>query len=205
MEKLKNLVIFGISETAERVKLFVERYKLFNVIGFTVDGKYIKEQSYLGKPVWALEELDQHIDRNRGLLFVAILWDRLNRTRRDIYERLKAMGYNFATIISPLASVRSKSVGGNCWFMDFVVAQEASTIGDNVFLADYAKIGHLTRLKNHCFISVGATVLGGKNWRTNLYWGKCNHFRLHNCWRKMSSWGMYSSKTKSSTIQRGQG
>ena len=38
---MKNLVIVGISDTADRICLFVERYKLFNIIGCTVNEEYM--------------------------------------------------------------------------------------------------------------------------------------------------------------------
>ncbi len=37
---MKRLVIFGISETAERVYDFICRYNLYDVIRFSVDFKY---------------------------------------------------------------------------------------------------------------------------------------------------------------------
>ena len=38
---MKNLVIVGISDTADRICLFVERYKLFNIVGCTVNEEYM--------------------------------------------------------------------------------------------------------------------------------------------------------------------
>lgn len=43
---MKNLVIVGISDTADRICLFVERYKLFNIIGCTVNEEYMPESGY---------------------------------------------------------------------------------------------------------------------------------------------------------------
>ena len=43
---MRNLVIVGISDTADRICLFVERYKLFNIIGCTVNEEYMPESGY---------------------------------------------------------------------------------------------------------------------------------------------------------------
>lgn len=103
---IKNLIIIGISETAWRIYMFVERYKLYNVIGFAADKQYIKESSYCGKPVYAIEDLPNHIDVKNDYIFVAILWNHLNADRRRLYEKMKSYNlYKFATLISPLASV----------------------------------------------------------------------------------------------------
>ncbi len=40
---MSNLVIIGISDTADRIIRFVNRYCLFNVIGCAVDKLYIPE------------------------------------------------------------------------------------------------------------------------------------------------------------------
>ena len=43
---MRNLVIFGISDTADRICLFVERHNLFNIIGCTVNEEYMIESGY---------------------------------------------------------------------------------------------------------------------------------------------------------------
>lgn len=157
---MKRLVIFGISETAERVYDFICRYNLYDVIGFSVDSKYKSIDVFCGKPVWALDNLDEHFDKEMDLLFVAIFWNRLNADRRNVYERLKAKGYNCANIISPLASVRGEIVGDNCWIMDYVVIQENVKIQNDVFIADFCLVGHSALIKSHAFLSARANVFG---------------------------------------------
>lgn len=157
---IKNLIIIGISETAQRIYTFVERYKLYNVIGFAADKQYIKESSYCGKPVYAIEDLPNHMDVKNDYIFVATLWNHLNADRRHLYERMKEYElYNFASIISPLASIRGR-IGENCWVCDYVVTQEDSQIGDNVFIMDCAIIGHKTSVHNHTFVTIKATICG---------------------------------------------
>ena len=40
---MKNLVIVGISDTADRIARFVERYSLYKIIGCTVNKEYVPE------------------------------------------------------------------------------------------------------------------------------------------------------------------
>jgi len=103
---MKNLIIVGVSETAWRIFVFVEKYKLFNVIGFAADKQYIKEDTYCGKPVYAIEDLHNHMNVKEDFIFVAVLWNHLNADRRRLYERMKSFNlYKFASLVSPLASV----------------------------------------------------------------------------------------------------
>lgn len=43
---MKNLVIVGISDTADRIIRFIERYHLFNILGCTVNKQYMPEDEY---------------------------------------------------------------------------------------------------------------------------------------------------------------
>ena len=89
---MKNLIIIGISSTAEHVYHFVREYNLYNIVGFAVNEKYKKQDSFLGKPLYTIENLENIIDKRTDLLFVAMLWNRLNADRRQIYESLKNQG-----------------------------------------------------------------------------------------------------------------
>lgn len=44
---MSNLVIIGISDTADRIIRYVNRYRLFNVIGCAVDKMYLTENEYV--------------------------------------------------------------------------------------------------------------------------------------------------------------
>lgn len=167
-----DLCIIGLNETAERITQFVERYDLFNIVGYAVDRSYLTQNQFHGKPVWAIEELVDMIDKNHCLLFVALFWNHLNGDRRRLYERLKHDGWKFANVISPLAAVRG-SVGDNCWIMDYAVTQENSIIGDNVIVADYAFVGNTAQIGNHCFLGPRCTVMGSARIGEQSFIGIC--------------------------------
>lgn len=44
---MSNLVIIGISDTADRIIRFVNRYHLFRIIGCAVDAVYMPENQYI--------------------------------------------------------------------------------------------------------------------------------------------------------------
>lgn len=112
------------------------------------------------RPVWALEQLHEYIDINNDLVFVAVLWNRLNADRRNFYEKVKSMGFKFANIISPNCSLRAKSIGENCWICDYAVIHEEAVIGNNCYVMDCALIGHRAHIENHVFVSAKSSVYG---------------------------------------------
>lgn len=173
---MKNLVIVGISDTADRIARFVERYSLYNIIGCTVNKEYVPEGGMaevggVNRKVFPLEELDKFIDKENDLLFVAVLWNRLNADRRYLYEKVKSMGYHFANIISPNAQVRGELLGDNCWICDGVIVQEHVKFGNDIFVMDNAMVGHWTMVSDHVFIAIRATVCGAVDIGEQCYIG----------------------------------
>ena len=101
------------------------------------------------------------IDKNEVKLFVAMLWNRLNADRRSVYEKLKGEGYKFVNIISPLAVVRGKLLGDNCWIHDYVVVQPYSEIAENCMVMAFSLIGASAKIGAHCFTGAKSVVAGG--------------------------------------------
>lgn len=173
---MKNLVIVGISDAADRIARFVERYSLYNIIGCTVNKEYVPEGGMaevggVNRKVFPLEELDKFIDKENDLLFVAVLWNRLNADRRYLYEKVKSMGCHFANIISPNAQVRGELLGDNCWICDGVIVQEHVKFGNDIFVMDNAMVGHWTMVSDHVFIAIRATVCGAVDIGEQCYIG----------------------------------
>lgn len=158
---MENIVIVGTSSTAACVYDFIEKYQLFNVVGFAVNKEYKQSETYLDKPVYELEKLFSVIDKERDYLFVAIQWNRLNADRRKVYELLKGEGYKFANLVSPLASFNGILIGDNCWITDFVCVEKDAVIGNNVFVKVGALIADQALINDHCFIGAKSTIGGG--------------------------------------------
>ncbi len=160
----KKLIIIGTGSTGRNIFNIVEKYKSFKIIGFAVDERYINNSnSFCGKPVYSIEYIQKHYNKNKILLFVAIQWNQLNKDRRNLYEQLKTVGFNFATIIAPSAIIHNECVvGDNCWIADNVVIEANSKIGNNTFVKVGALIAHYVTIEEHCFIGA-CSVIGGKS------------------------------------------
>lgn len=157
----KNLLIIGTSTTAVHIYNFIEEYKLFHIIGFAVDRKYLNDNLFLNLPVYPLDEIENIIDKENDLLFVAMLWNRLNSDRRKIYEHLKNKGFQFANIISPTSKVRGKLLGDNCWIHDYVIIQNNTIIEENVAIMAFTLIGAHCEIGAHSFFGAKSTIGGG--------------------------------------------
>lgn len=156
----EKLIIFGCNTTAKQVFDFVKQYNLYEIIGFAVDSQYRKNESFCDLQVYDLEELNTIFDITEIKVFVAILWNRLNADRREVYERLKCKGFQFANLVSPLAVVRGKILGDNCWIHDYAIIQSEAEIGEDCMIMAFSLIGAYAKVASHCFMGTKSTVAG---------------------------------------------
>lgn len=159
---MENLIIVGLSSTAKHVLSFVRSYNLYNVIGFAVNEKYKNCDTYEGLPVYTLENLREEYTCEFKL-FVALLWNHLNRDRKELYDYCKSQGYVMANLISPNANVRGVIEGDNCWVHDFVVIQNNARIQSDVAIMAFTLIGANTVVEPHCFFGARSLLGGGSS------------------------------------------
>lgn len=167
----QNLLIVGISVTAQSIRCYVKDYELFNLLGFVVDKEYKKSDTYLDEPVYTFDSLPKEFDKSKDCLFVAMEWDKLNSTRRKLYTRLKSEGYKFANIISPHAIIHGEIMGDNCWICDGVIIENNVKIYEDVMVKSGAKIAHLSTIYPHCFVGANSFLAGGVNIGEQTYIG----------------------------------
>lgn len=157
----RKLIIVGLSKTATHVLEFVQMYNLFEVVGFAVNEKYKKESVFCDLPVYSLENLEKELEDDDFYLFIAVLWNHLNRDRKEIYNYCKTKGYRLANLISPHANIRGIIEGDNCWIHDFVVIQNNAHIKSNVAIMAFTLIGANTIVESHCFFGARSLLGGG--------------------------------------------
>lgn len=163
MKEKEQLIIIGTSTTAKQVYDFVQEYELYDIIGFAVDDKFKNTENFCGLPVFEVERLPSIISIDKVKIFVAMLWNNLNADRRNMYERLKGRGFQFANLISPCSKMRGKLLGGNCWIHDYVIVQSSAEIGENCMVMAFSLIGAFAKLGSHCFMGTKSTLAGECN------------------------------------------
>ena len=157
----ERLVIVGVGTHSEDVVYFVQKYDLFDIVCFTVDREYIVSNEYMGKPVYPFEELEKFVTPAEVKVFVAISWfNYMNKYKRQKFEQLKARGFHFANLISPLASVNCTSIGEGNWIQDFVSLGFDTRIGDNNTICVHSQVGHHTIIGSHNVLAGKASIAG---------------------------------------------
>ena len=158
---MKDLIIIGLSKTADHVYEFVKSYDLFNIVGFAVNEKYKTISKYKGLPVFSIEKLEEEYGSNDFCVFVAMLWNHLNKDRRNVYESCKDKGWIMANIVSPTAIVRGNIKGDNNWIHDYVIIQNNAELESNIAIMAQSLIGANTHVASHCFFGAKSLLGGG--------------------------------------------
>ncbi len=167
----KKLLIVGTSITARSIYTYVIDYDLFNLLGFVVDKEYKTCDTYCDRPVFTFDELPEGFDKANDYLFIAMEWDKLNATRKKLYQRLKSEGFKMANIVSPHAIIHGNIMGDNCWICDGVIIENDVKIYEDVMVKSGAKIAHLSTIYPHCFVGANSFLAGGVNLGEQTYVG----------------------------------
>ena len=158
---MKKLIIIGLSTNARHVYEFVKDYDLYDIVGFAVNRKYKTEDTFKNLPVYEIESLERYFNKDDVELFIALLWNRLNADRRDLFLSLTEEGWKMANLISPRASIRGELAGRNIWGHDYAVIQNDTLIHDNVAIMGQSLVGANCEIESHCFLGAKSTIGGG--------------------------------------------
>ena len=114
---MKKVIIFGIGKIADVIQHFMREESNLEVAAFTVDGKYIKEDSFNGLPVVAFEDIEKTYSPSEYSVFVAIGYHELNKVRASKVAEAEAKGYEIISYIHPDSSAPKDLVyGKNCFY-----------------------------------------------------------------------------------------
>lgn len=161
MEKVK-VIVFGNSVFAEHIYALLTHDSPYEVAAFTVDRKYLREDTMFGLPVVPFETVESAFPPSEYRMSVPLSFQRVNRLREEKYVQAKAKGYRLITHLSSTAtSYPGLVIGDNCIVMEKAIIGPFAEIGNNVIVASGAIIGHHAVLQDHCFIAPGAVLLGG--------------------------------------------
>ncbi len=159
---MSEIVIFGNTEMAELVHFFFENDSEHQVKAFTVDGAYVKENSFRGLPIVAFEEVSKSFPADTYQMFIATGYAKLNSLRKQKFLEAKSLGYKMPSYVCSKAfSWGSNPIGENTLILEGVVIQPFVEIGNNVFIWSENHIGHHTKIRDHVFITSHVVIGGG--------------------------------------------
>lgn len=159
--KSKKLIIYGSGETAEIAADYFTHDSDYEVVAFSVDRAYLKNNIVNGIPVFEFENIEDTFPPDKFEMFVAASFGKLNQIRTTLYKKAKQKGYKLANYVSSKAFVwHNVELGDNVFIFENNVIQYKVKIGNNVILWSGNHIGHQTVIEDNCFISSHVVISG---------------------------------------------
>ncbi|WPO98870.1 acetyltransferase [Pseudomonas sp. HR96] len=157
----KDIIIFGGGETALLAYEYFTHDSDYHVVAFSMDREYMEQSELMGLPIVAIDEVTQRFPCSEYHAFVAASSTKLNRVRRQLFEKARDMGYTLVSYISSKAFVwPNASIGENCFILEDNTIQPFTQIGNNVVMWSGNHLGHRSVIGDHCFISSHCVISG---------------------------------------------
>jgi sugar O-acyltransferase (sialic acid O-acetyltransferase NeuD family) len=158
---MSKVIIFGVLDTAELAHYYLEHDSEHEVVAFTVNQEYIKENSFRGLPVVAFEDIEKSYAPQDYSFFAPMTGRNMNRNREAVYKEAKAKGYHFISYISSKATIFHRElIGDNCFILEDNTIQPFTKIGNNVVMWSGNHIGHHGTIQDHVFFTSHVVLSG---------------------------------------------
>jgi len=158
---MAKVVLFGNTQWSEIVHYYLTQDSPHEVVAFTVDEAYIKENTFCGLPLVPFEKVQDIYPPAEYQMMLTVLVKDINKIRARKFEEAKKKGYTLTTYISSRATVwPDLIIGENCFIGEDTLCRPRLKLGDNVIVMGGSYLGHHTEIKDHCFLSGRVSLLG---------------------------------------------
>ena len=168
----RKVVIFGESQLASLAHFYLVHDSPHQVVAFTVDRDYRKEDKFRDLPLVDFETVEQTYPPDEYVMFLPISFKRMSHLRRRKYEAAKEKGYDLISYVSSKATTwPDLDVGENCFIFEDNTIQPFVSIGDNCVLWSGNHIGHHTTIGNHVFVTSQVVISGACTIHDHAFFG----------------------------------
>ena len=172
---MRNLVIFGDTQFAERLSKYIILEGVDRVYAFTQEERFMTRTEINGIPVIPFEKLGATLKEDFSVI-LGIGYTKMNTLRAKLYNLCKEAGYEVGSYISSKALVLSDEIGegtfvcpgvvigpdcklgkGN-YIESSAVLTHDNTLGDFNFVSTNAVFGGFAKVEDNCFIGLHSTI-----------------------------------------------
>jgi sugar O-acyltransferase (sialic acid O-acetyltransferase NeuD family) len=157
----KNLIVVGAGGFAEIAHDYFMHDGNYQVVAFAVEQAFLDRTELFGLPVVPFEGLQERYAPQDHEVYVAIVYNQLNRLRTRLSGQAKLMGYRLASYVSPRAFVwPNVQLGEHCFVFENNVLQPFVSVGNNVVLWSGNHVGHHSKIQDNVFVSSHVVISG---------------------------------------------
>lgn len=167
---MNKIIIYGNGKIAKTIYHFLK--KQFDVVGFTVDEKYIEENSIEGLMVRPFENIELEFDPADHAMLIVVGYAQMNDIRRRKYQEAKKRGYTMANYVHPSVYHHDNvHIGEGNVILDQVSIQPGARLGNNNFIWSNAVIAHGCEIEDDCWVTSGVTIAGNTTIKSGSFLG----------------------------------
>jgi len=168
---MDKVIIFGTSIFSLVTYQTIVQEGLAEVVGFTLNEKYIQGTKLEGLNVYPFEYLSDSFQIEDCKILIALGYKKMNDNRKAVYERCKELGYNIYTLISKRAIVYTSEIGEGSIILPTAFVGPYVSIGKSVILWNNVSVCHHNRIGDFTHIAGGTTIGGETNIGSNCFIG----------------------------------
>ena len=157
--KKNKIIIYGDGGHATSCIGLIESTNKFKIIGLISNKNVKKINNY---PVVGNEKELVNLLKITKNIVIGISFYKDLKKRKKIFFKLKSLGFNIPTIISPLSYLSSGvRIGEGCQIFHGVIINKNTIVGNNCVINNQSLIEHDVQIKDHAHISTSTTINGG--------------------------------------------
>lgn len=166
-----NIILVGGGGHCHSVIDVIEQENKYKIIGI-IDKKELIGTKVLGYEVIACDDDLEDIFKTCKNAVVTVGQIKTNTTRVKLFNKLKNIGFNLPTIISPLAYVsKHASLDEGTVVMHQTLINANAKVGKNCIINTKALIEHDVVIEDHCHVSTASVLNGGVVVEENTFFG----------------------------------
>lgn len=157
---MKKLILIGAGGHSKSCIDVIENENKFEILGL-IDLKEKIGEKVLNYPIIDCDENLKKYVSDDIYFFISLGQIKSAERRMELFNILKQLNANIATIISPRANVsKHAEIGEGTIVMHDALVNASAKIGKNCIINTKALIEHDAVIEDHCHISTGAIVNG---------------------------------------------
>jgi sugar O-acyltransferase (sialic acid O-acetyltransferase NeuD family) len=158
---MDKVVVFGVGNWAELAHFYLCHDSRYEVVAFTLDRPYLKQDTFRGLPVVPYDEIDRHYPPGDFKMFIPMSFKRMSHVRAAKYDNAKQRGYRLISYVSSKATTwPGFKCGDNCFIFEDNTIQPFVEIGNDVIMWSGNHIGHHTVIKDHVMVTSHVVIAG---------------------------------------------
>lgn len=168
---MKNLYLIGGGGHCKSCIDVIEVTNQFVIKGIFDQKCNISKQVFSYDIIGSDDDIAQYVSEENYFL-ITIGQIKSADLRINLYNKLRSLNANFATIISPRSHVsKHAKIGNGTIIMHDALVNAGAEIGENCIINTKSLIEHETKIKSHCHISTAAIVNGNCTIETECFIG----------------------------------